>query len=55
MVLGQGTRLFGDGARPLALEHVEQRTTGNGVTVEILRNAGKPEFGRYSVGDEAMR
>ena len=54
VVLGQGKRLFGDGARPLALEAVEQRTTGNGVTIEILRNAGRPEFGRISVGDEAL-
>jgi dihydrofolate reductase len=45
LVLGSGKRLFGDGARPAALELVDSRVTKTGVTVNVYRRAGAIEPG----------
>jgi dihydrofolate reductase len=45
LVLGSGKRLFGDGARPAALELVDSRVTKTGVTVNVYRRAGVVEAG----------
>jgi dihydrofolate reductase len=45
VVVGQGTRLFPDTGRDRVLELVESRTTPNGVTVQVYRPAGRPQYG----------
>lgn len=45
VVVGQGTRLFPDTGPDLALELVESRATANGVTIQVYRTAGCPQYG----------
>jgi dihydrofolate reductase len=45
VVVGQGTRLFPDTGRDRALELVESRVTPSGVTVQVYRPAGRPQYG----------
>ena len=45
VVVGQGTRLFPDSGPDLALELVESRATASGVTIQVYRTAGRPQYG----------
>jgi dihydrofolate reductase len=45
VVVGQGRRLFPDTGQDLALELVESRATTNGVTMQVYRTAGRPQYG----------
>jgi dihydrofolate reductase len=45
VVVGQGARLFPDPGRDRALELVESRATPSGVTVQVYRPAGRPQYG----------
>jgi dihydrofolate reductase len=45
VVVGQGTRLFPDSGRDRALELVESRATPKGVTIQVYRPAGRPQYG----------
>ena len=45
VVLGQGRRLFPETGQDLALELVESRATANGVTIQVYRTAGRPQYG----------
>ena len=45
VVVGQGRRLFPDTGPDLALELVESRATANGVTMQVYRTAGHPQYG----------
>src|SRR5918995_641516 len=45
VVVGQGRRLFPDSGPDLALELVESRATASGVTMQIYRTAGRPQYG----------
>ena len=45
VVVGQGTRLFPDTGPDLALELVELRATPSGVTIQVYRTAGRPQYG----------
>jgi dihydrofolate reductase len=45
VVVGQGRRLFPDTGPDLALELVESRATANGVTIQVYRTAGRPQYG----------
>jgi dihydrofolate reductase len=45
VVVGQGRRLFPDSSRDLALELVESRATSSGVTIQVYRTAGRPQYG----------
>jgi dihydrofolate reductase len=45
VIVGQGTRLFPDTGLDTALELVESRTTPKGVTIQVYRPAGRPEYG----------
>jgi dihydrofolate reductase len=45
VVIGQGTRLFPDTGRDRALELVESRATPSGVTIQVYRPAGRPQYG----------
>ena len=44
-VVGQGTRLFPDSGVDTALELLESRATDNGVTIQVYRTAGRPQYG----------
>ncbi len=44
VVIGQGTRLFPDTGPDAALELVDSRATSNGVTIQVYRPAGRPQY-----------
>ena len=44
VVVGQGTRLFPDTGREWALELVESRATPSGVTIQVYRPNGRPQY-----------
>jgi dihydrofolate reductase len=44
VILGQGTRLFPDAGPDLALDLVESRVDSKGVTIQIFRPAGRPQY-----------
>jgi dihydrofolate reductase len=45
VVVGQGTRLFPDTGPDIALELVESRATASGVTIQVYRPTGRPQYG----------
>ena len=45
VVIGQGKRLFGDGAPPLAMRFVEQKTTRGGASIATYEPSGAVEQG----------
>jgi dihydrofolate reductase len=44
VVVGQGTRLFPDSGPDAALELVESRSTPKGVTIQVYRPSGRPQY-----------
>jgi dihydrofolate reductase len=44
VVIGQGTRLFPATGRDTALELIESRATSSGVTIQVYRPAGRPQY-----------
>ena len=44
VVVGQGERLFPDTGPDLALELVDSRATTNGVTIQVYRPTGRPQY-----------
>jgi dihydrofolate reductase len=44
VVVGQGTRLFPDTGPDVALELVESRATPSGVTIQVYRPTGRPQY-----------
>ena len=44
VVVGQGTRLFPDTGPDLALDLVDSRATPKGVTIQVYRTAGRPQY-----------
>jgi dihydrofolate reductase len=44
VILGQGTRLFPDAGPDVALELVESRSTPKGVTIQVYRPTGRPQY-----------
>ena len=44
VVLGQGARLFPDAGPDLALDLLESRTDSKGVTIQVYRPAGRPQY-----------
>jgi dihydrofolate reductase len=44
VVVGQGTRLFPDRGPDTALELVDSRATSKGVTVQVYRPTGRPQY-----------
>lgn len=44
VVVGQGARLFPETGPDMALELIESRVTGKGVTIQVYRPAGRPEY-----------
>jgi dihydrofolate reductase len=44
VVVGQGTRLFPDSGPDTALDLVDSRTTPSGVTIQVYRPTGRPQY-----------
>ena len=44
VVVGQGTRLFPDSGPDLALDLVDSRSTPKGVTIQVYRPTGRPQY-----------
>jgi len=44
VVVGQGTRLFPDTGPDIALELAESRSTPKGVTIQVYRPTGRPQY-----------
>jgi dihydrofolate reductase len=44
VIIGQGTRLFADTGPDSALELVESRSTPKGVTIQVYRPTGRPQY-----------
>ena len=44
VVLGQGARLFPDTGPDLALDLVESRADSKGITIQVYRPAGRPQY-----------
>jgi dihydrofolate reductase len=48
VVVGQGARLFPDSGPDIALELVDSRTTPRGVTIQVYRPTGRPQYATAS-------
>ncbi|GGS98152.1 deaminase reductase [Planobispora rosea] len=46
VILGQGARLFPDSGPDLALDLVESRVDSKGVSIQVYRPAGRPQYAR---------
>jgi dihydrofolate reductase len=44
VIIGQGTRLFADTGPYVALDLAHTRTTASGVTIQVFRPSGQPEY-----------
>ena len=44
VIIGQGMRLFPDSGRDRALELVESQATSSGVTIQVYRPTGRPQY-----------
>lgn len=49
VVVGDGTRLFADKSPDTAFELVESTSTPKGVTIQVYRDAGRPEYATAEV------
>jgi dihydrofolate reductase len=50
VVVGQGTRLFPETGPDTALDLVDSRVTPNGVTIQVYRPAGRPQYAPPTTG-----
>ena len=48
VVVGQGTRLFPDTGPDIALEPVDSRVTPKGITIQVYRPSGRPQYATAS-------
>jgi dihydrofolate reductase len=53
VALGSGFRLFTEGAVPTAFEHTGGSVTGAGVSVQTYDLKGRPEYGEFSLPEDA--
>jgi dihydrofolate reductase len=44
LIVGQGMRLFPDTGRDRALELIQSRATSSGVTIQVYRPTGRPQY-----------
>jgi dihydrofolate reductase len=44
VVVGQGTRLFPEAGADIALDLVDSRATPKGVTIQVYRPSGRPQY-----------
>ena len=54
VIIGQGTRLFADTGPDVALDLGDTRTTPSGVTIQVFRPSGRPEYAS-STADASWR
>jgi dihydrofolate reductase len=52
VVLGKGKRLFADGAKPVALNLIDHKTTSTGVSIDVYRPAGEPTYGSFELDEQ---
>ena len=52
VVVGQGKRLFPEAGQDTALELVESRATASGVTLQVYRPTGRPEYATATADPE---
>ena len=50
VVIGQGTRLFPAAGPDIALDLVDSRAVGNGITIQVYRPAGRPQYATATAG-----
>ena len=50
VVVGQGTRLFPDTGPDIALELVDSRAFPKGVTIQVYRPTGRPQYAPATAG-----
>ena len=50
VVIGQGMRLFPDTGSDTALELVESRATSKGLTLQVYRPTGRPQYPTTTAG-----
>jgi dihydrofolate reductase len=48
VIVGQGTRLFPDTGPDMALDPVESQSTSKGVTIQVYRPSGRPQYATAS-------
>jgi dihydrofolate reductase len=53
VVLGQGTRLFPDTGPDIALDLVDSRADSKGVTIQVYRPAGRPQYAPATADHDA--
>jgi dihydrofolate reductase len=51
VILGQGARLFPDAGPDIALDLIESRVDSKGVTIQVYRPAGRPQYAPTEVPD----
>ena len=49
MIIGQGTRLFPDTGPDISLDLVDSRATPKGVTIQVYRPTGRPQYATATV------
>ena len=54
VILGQGTRLFPDAGPDIALDLVESRADSKGVTIQVYRPAGRPQYAADMTAPQEM-
>lgn len=54
VVLGQGTRLFPDAGPDIALDLVDSRADSKGVTIQVYRPNGRPEYSPATVSEPSL-
>jgi dihydrofolate reductase len=54
VIVGQGARLFPDDGPDIALELVESRTFPQGITLQVYRPSGRPEYATGGVDPNRM-
>ena len=52
VVLGQGTRLFPDAGPDIALDLVDSRADSKGVTIQVYRPTGRPQYATTADHDD---
>ena len=53
VVVGQGTRLFPDTGTDVALELTASRATPNGMTIQVYRTGGRPQYATATLTTDA--
>jgi dihydrofolate reductase len=50
VVIGQGTRLFPNAGPDIALDLVDSRAVRNGITIQVYRPTGRPQYATATAG-----